>query len=105
MMLIPAIGQRIQDVGVNGDHEVSRLPAEALGKQLIGPLGHIGPPAVTDPGQRRQGARLPAARKPADEWLKQPEGARRLLLAETGGKLQLLLGCHTSSLRGPAEYP
>ena len=40
MVLIPAIGQRIQDGGVNDDHELSRLRAEALSKQLIGSLGH-----------------------------------------------------------------
>jgi hypothetical protein len=45
MVLIPAIGQRVQDVGVNDDHELNRLPAEALNKQLIGSLGHSGPPA------------------------------------------------------------
>ena len=57
MVLVPAIGQCIQDVSVNDDHEFSRLPAEALSQQLIGPLRHIGPPAVTDPDERRQGAR------------------------------------------------
>ena len=105
VVLIPAIGQGIQDVGVNDDHEVSRLPAEALSKQLIGSLGHIGPAAITDPDERRQEARSPVAWKLADEWLKQPEGARRLLLAEPGDKLlQLLLGCHMFSLRGSVGY-
>ncbi len=43
--------------------------------------------------------------KLADEWLKQPESARRLLLAEPGDKLlQLLLGCHMFSLRGSVGY-
>ena len=43
--------------------------------------------------------------KLADEWLKQPEGARSLLLAEPGDKLlQLLLGCHMFSLRGSIGY-
>ena len=98
-------GQGIQDVGVNDDHEVSRLPAEALPEQLIGSLGHVGPPAVTDPDERRQEARSPVAWKLADEWLKQPESARRLLLAEPGDKLlQLLLGCHMFSLRGSVGY-
>jgi hypothetical protein len=101
MVLIPAIGQSVQDVGVNDDHEVSRLPAEALGQKLIGSLGHIGPPAVTNPDERGQGARSVAARKLADEWLKQPEGARSLLLAEPSDKLlQLLLVRHMFSLRG-----
>lgn len=91
----PAIGQSVQDVGVNDDHEVSRLPAEALSKQLIGSLGYIGPAAVTDPGERRQRARVPAIREFAGKRLKQPRGARCLLLAETGDKLlQLLLGRH-----------
>ncbi len=44
MALIPAIGQRRQDFGVNDDHELSRLPAEALSKRLTGSLGHTGPP-------------------------------------------------------------
>jgi hypothetical protein len=43
MVLIPAIG--IQGFGVNDDHELNRLRAEALSKWLIGSLGHIGPPA------------------------------------------------------------
>ena len=87
MVLVPAIGQRIRDVGVNDDHEVSRLPAEALSKQFIGSLGHIGPAAVTDPDERRQGARSPAVREFASKWLEQPQGARSLLLAEAGDKL------------------
>jgi hypothetical protein len=106
VVLVPAIGQRIQDVGVNDDHEVSRLPAEALGEQLIGPLGHIGPPAVTDPDERRQGARSPMIREFASKRLKQPQGTRGLLLAEPGDKLlQLLLGGHMSSLRASPGYP
>jgi hypothetical protein len=105
VVLVPAIGQSVQDVGVNDDHEVSRLPAEALSKQLIGSLGYIGPAVVTDPHERRQRARVPAIRNFAGKRLKQPQGARCLLLAETGDKLlQLLLGCHKSSLRGSAEY-
>jgi hypothetical protein len=32
-------------LGVSGDHELSRLPAEALSKRLTGSPGHIGPPA------------------------------------------------------------
>ena len=105
VVLIPAIGQGIQDVGVDDDHEVSRLPAEALPEQPIGSLGHIGPPAVPDPDECRQGTRSPVAWKLADEWLKQPEGARSLLLAEPGDKLlQLLLGCHMFSLRGSIGY-
>jgi hypothetical protein len=87
VVLIPAVGQGIQDVGVNDDHEVSRLPAEAPGKQLIDLLGHVGPAAVPDPDERRQGARSPVARKLAGEWVEQPEGARRLLLAEPSDKL------------------
>ena len=48
---------------------------------------------------------MPAIRELAGKRLKQPQGARSLLLAETGDKLlQLLLGCHKSSLRGSAEY-
>jgi hypothetical protein len=106
MVLVPAIGQRIQDVGVNDDHEVSRLPAEALSKQLIGSLGHIGPAAVTDPDERRQGARSPAVREFAGKWLKQPQSTRSLLLAEAGDELlQLLLGRHMFSLRRSTEYP
>ncbi len=106
MVRIPAIGQRIQDFGVNDDHELSRLPAEALGEQLIGSLGHIGPSAVTDPDECRQGARSPAVREFASKRLKQPQGAQSLLLAEPGDKLlQLLLGCHMSSLRGSTGYP
>ena len=106
MVLVPAIGQRIQDVGVNDDHEVSRLPAEALSKQLIGSLGHIGPAAVTDPGERRQGARSPAVREFAGKWLQQPQSTRCLLLAEAGDELlQLLLGRHIPSLRRSTEYP
>jgi hypothetical protein len=102
----PGDGQRIQDVGVNGDHEVSRLPAEALSKQLIGSLGHIGPAAVTDPNERRQDARSLAVWDFADKWFKQPQGTRSLLLAEAGDKLlQLLLGRHMFSLRGSTEYP
>ena len=50
MVLIPAIGQRIQDVRVNDDHELNRLPAEALSKQLIGSPGHSGPPAFCSLG-------------------------------------------------------
>lgn len=38
VVLIPAIGQRIQDVGVSDDHELSRLPAEPLSKRLTGSL-------------------------------------------------------------------
>jgi len=55
MVLIPATGQRIHDVGVNDDHELSRLPTEALSKQLTGSPGHIGPAAVVCPvgGSRR----------------------------------------------------
>jgi hypothetical protein len=105
VVLIPAVGQGIQDVGVNDDHEVSRLPAEALSEQLVGSLGYIGPAAVTDPDDRRQRAGVPAIRELAGQRLKQPQGARRLLLAEPGDKLlQLLLGGHKSSLRGAAEY-
>ena len=105
MVLIAAVGQGVQGVAVNDDHEVSRLPAEALGKQLIGSLGHIGPAAVTDPAERGQGARSPTARKFAGQWLKQPQGTRGLLLAEPGDKLlQLLPGCHMSSLRGSPGY-
>ena len=74
MVLVPAIGQRIQDVSVNDDHEFSRLPAEALSQQLIGPLRHIGPPAVTDPDERRQGARCPAIRELAGKRLEQSQG-------------------------------
>ena len=69
MVPIPAIGQRIQDVGVNDDHELNRLPAEALSKQLIGSLRHIGPAAVTNPYKRRQGARSPTIRKFTNKWL------------------------------------
>ncbi len=106
MVLVPAISQRIQDVGVNDDNEFSRLPAEALSKQLIGSPGHIGPPAVTDPDERRQGARSPTVREFAGKWLKQPQSTRSLLLAEADDKLlQLLLGRHMFSLRGSAEYP
>ena len=75
VVLVPAIGQGVQDVGVNDDHEVSRLPAEALGKQLIGSLGYIGPATVTDPDDRRQRARVPAIREFAGKRLKQPQGA------------------------------
>jgi hypothetical protein len=104
MVLVPAIGQRVQDVGVNDDHEVSRLPAEGLSKQLIGSLGHIGPAAVTDPDERRQGVRSPAVREFADKWLKQPQSTRSLLLAQAGDKLlQLLLGRHMFSLRRSTE--
>jgi hypothetical protein len=39
MALIPAIGQRVQDAGVNDDHELGRLRAEAPSKRLIGSLG------------------------------------------------------------------
>jgi hypothetical protein len=74
VVLVPAIGQRIQDVGVNDDHEFSRLPAEALSQQLIGPLRHIGPAAVTDPDERRPGARCPAIRELAGARLKQSRG-------------------------------
>jgi hypothetical protein len=74
MVFVPAIGQRIQDVSVNDDHEFSRLPAEALSQQLIGPLRHIGPPAVTDPSERRQGARCPAIRELAGKRLEQSQG-------------------------------
>jgi hypothetical protein len=45
MVLIPAIGKHIQGFGVNDDHELNRLRAEALSKWLIGSLRHIGPPA------------------------------------------------------------
>ena len=74
MVLVPPIGQRIQDVSVNDDHEFSRLPAEALSQQLIGPLRHIGPPAVPDPDERRQGARCPAIRELAGKRLEQSQG-------------------------------
>jgi hypothetical protein len=74
MVLVPAVGQRIQDVGVNDDHEFSRLPAEALGQQLIGPLRYIGPPAVTDPGEYRPGARCPAIGELAGQRLEQSQG-------------------------------
>jgi hypothetical protein len=53
MVLIPAIGQRIQDGGVNDDHELNGLPAEALSKQLIGSLGRSGPPAFLSSWLRR----------------------------------------------------
>jgi len=105
VVLIPPIGQGIQDVGVNDDHEVSRLPAEALPEQLIGSLGHVSPAAVPDPDERRQGPGSPVAWTLTGEGLKQPEGARCLLLAEPGDKLlQLLLGCHMPSLRGSIGY-
>ena len=99
MVLIPAVGQRIKDIRVNDDHELKRLPAEALSKQLICSLGHIGPPAVANPDKRRQGARSLMSRTLTSKWLKQPQGARSLLLAETGDEfLQLLLGRHALSL-------
>ena len=105
MVRIPAIGQRVQDVGVNDDHKLSRLPAEPFSEQLIGSLGHIRPAAVTDPDERRHAARSLAIRELASKRLKQPQGTRSLLLAEPGDKLlQLLLGCHTSSLRGSTKY-
>jgi hypothetical protein len=44
-VLIPAIGQRIQDFDVDDGHELSRLWAETLSKRLIGSLEHSGPPA------------------------------------------------------------
>ena len=72
VVLVPAIGQSVQDVGVNDDHEVSRLPAEALSRQLIGSLGYVGPAAVADPDERRQRARVPAIREFAGKRLKQP---------------------------------
>ena len=46
MVLIPAIGQLIQDIGVSDDHELSRLRAGALSKRLTGSPGHSGPPAL-----------------------------------------------------------
>jgi hypothetical protein len=76
MVLVPAVGQRVQDVGVNNGHEVSRLPAEALSEQLIGSLGHIGPAAVTDPDERQQGARSLTVREFAGKWPKQPQSGR-----------------------------
>ena len=106
MVLVPAIGQRLQDAGVSDAHEVGRLGAEALSKQLIGSPGHIGPAAVTDPGERLDGARSPAVREFAGKWLQQPQGTRSLLLAEAGDEqLQLLPGRHLFSLRRSTEYP
>jgi hypothetical protein len=105
VVLIAAIGERIQDVGVNDDHKFNRLPAEAFSQQLIGSPGHIGPAAVTDPDERRQRAGSPAVRKLTSKWLKQPQGTRSLLLAEPGDKLlQLLLGCHRFSLPRSTGY-
>jgi hypothetical protein len=74
MVLVPAVGQRIQDVEINDDQEFSRLPAEALSQQVTGPLRHIGPAAVTDPGERRPGARCPAIRELAGKRLEQSQG-------------------------------
>ena len=71
-MLIPAIGQRIQDVRVNDDHELDRLPAEALSQQLICPLGHVGPSAIANPDERWQGTRSLTRRNLTDKRLEQP---------------------------------
>jgi len=98
MMLVPAVGEGVQDIRV--DAREVRLLAEAPCEQVIDMLGDVTAPAVADPDERGKLAYLLAwLRVRADERAEQFQSALGLFLAEPADEqLQPLPRCHASSL-------